>query len=165
LAGATPETCDGVLDEDCDGTVDDGCDCTDGQTRSCGSDIGECVAGTETCVGGTWNGICAGEVGPAAEICDNKDNDCDSEVDEDNVCMRECRDLDDVECRGRNDCKWDDDECKNDKSDKDCFELENDECKDRSDCEWDEDECVEKDWSWWWDKYLKSVSSLIGRMF
>jgi hypothetical protein len=71
----------------------------------------------------------------AGEICDNLDNNCDSEVDEDNVCMRERRDLDEVECKDRDDCKWDD------------------------------DECVEKDWSWWWDKYLKSVSSLIGRMF
>jgi hypothetical protein len=46
LAGATTETCDGSLDENCDGVVDDGCDCTDGETRSCGSNVGECSAGT-----------------------------------------------------------------------------------------------------------------------
>jgi hypothetical protein len=44
------EICEGSLDENCDGVVDDGCDCTDGETRSCGSDVGECSAGTETCV-------------------------------------------------------------------------------------------------------------------
>ncbi|HLC65116.1 MAG TPA: CAP domain-containing protein [Candidatus Nanoarchaeia archaeon] len=50
--------------------------CTDGQIRSCGTDIGECVAGTETCSGGQW-GICTGSIGPSAEICDGLDNDCD----------------------------------------------------------------------------------------
>ncbi|UCH82336.1 MAG: hypothetical protein JSW20_06795 [Nitrospiraceae bacterium] len=85
FAGAVPEVCDGSLDEDCDGTVDEGCDCNDGDTRSCGSDTGECVAGTESCIGGMWNGICTGEVGPTAELCDGLDNDCDNDVDEDFV--------------------------------------------------------------------------------
>jgi hypothetical protein len=84
LGGSTPEVCDGVLDEDCDGTVDEGCgtDCTDGETRSCGSDVGECKAGTETCVGGQWSGVCEGEIGPSAEVCDNLDNNCDGAIDD-----------------------------------------------------------------------------------
>jgi hypothetical protein len=77
-----PETCDGSLDEDCDGTVDEDCGCTDGDTRPCGSNVGECSAGTETCTGGAWNGICDGEIGPTAEVCDNLDNDCDGNTDE-----------------------------------------------------------------------------------
>jgi hypothetical protein len=71
------------LDHDCDGTPDylqPPCECLNGSTRPCGTDVGECVAGTQTCVNGTWGG-CAGEVGPKPEICDGKDNDCDSTPD------------------------------------------------------------------------------------
>jgi hypothetical protein len=73
--------CDG-LDNDCDGSVDEDCECTDGETRSCGSDVGECVAGTETCVGGQWSGVCEGDIGPSAEVCDNLDNNCDGAIDD-----------------------------------------------------------------------------------
>ena len=79
------EVCDG-LDNDCDGETDEGCECTPGQTQKCGSDEGECVAGTQTCVGGQW-GDCAGAVGPSEEVCDGKDNDCDGETDEGGVCV------------------------------------------------------------------------------
>ena len=54
--------------------------CTDGDTRSCGSDIGECVPGLETCVNGRW-GPCEGDTQPSDEICDGFDNDCDGETD------------------------------------------------------------------------------------
>jgi hypothetical protein len=69
------ERCDG-LDNDCDGDTDEGCPCTDDATQSCGSDRGECTAGTQTCENGNW-GACEGAEGPAAEVCDGKDNDCD----------------------------------------------------------------------------------------
>ncbi|MBW2975034.1 putative metal-binding motif-containing protein, partial [Candidatus Woesearchaeota archaeon] len=52
----------------------------DGQTKSCGTDTGECQSGTQTCTGGIW-GACVGEVAPATELCDGRDNDCDGEVD------------------------------------------------------------------------------------
>jgi hypothetical protein len=82
------EICDGLLDDDCDGVVDDGCDCVNGATQGCytGSlatqNVGLCHGGTQTCVLGHW-GACAGELTPAAEICDGKDNDCDGQSDED----------------------------------------------------------------------------------
>jgi len=74
------ETCDNK-DNDCDGTRDNGL------TRACYSGaaatkgVGECKGGTQTCTAGVW-GACAGEVTPKAEICDNKDNDCDGTKDD-----------------------------------------------------------------------------------
>ena len=59
-----------------------GMPCSEGQTKVCGTDIGECVRGNQRCVGGVF-GDCEGSVGPAMEICDGKDNDCDNAVDED----------------------------------------------------------------------------------
>lgn len=74
------EICDG-LDNDCDGVTDEGCSCTNGNTQSCGIDVGECSFGTQTCSSGIW-GSCVGGVGPAIELCDGFDNDCDGAVDE-----------------------------------------------------------------------------------
>ncbi|MBI2339187.1 MAG: hypothetical protein HYU99_02310, partial [Deltaproteobacteria bacterium] len=68
----TPEssdTCDDDLDNDCDGTSDEGCNCTEGETQSCGSDEGECVAGTQTCANNQWSDDCDGETGPSDETC------------------------------------------------------------------------------------------------
>jgi len=78
--GPTPETCDG-RDEDCDGATDEA-------TRSCGTDVGECVAGIERCVSAAW-GSCEGSVDPVPERCDLLDNDCDGENDDERICERE----------------------------------------------------------------------------
>jgi hypothetical protein len=69
------------LDNDCDGSVDEGCSCVDGQTQGCGSDIGECEKGTQTCADGIW-GACTGAIDATIELCDNKDNNCNSLTDE-----------------------------------------------------------------------------------
>ncbi len=69
----TAEICNN-RDDDCDGLTDEGV------TRPCGTDIGECVSGTQTCTAGIW-GACAGSVGPIAELCNNRDDDCDGRTD------------------------------------------------------------------------------------
>ena len=76
-----PEICDG-LDNNCNGVVDEGCSCEPGQTQPCGTDVGECRAGVQTCTaGGSWGPACEGVVGPRPEACDGLDNNCDGEAD------------------------------------------------------------------------------------
>ncbi len=81
------DTCDG-RDTDCDGFPNTGCGCTRGMTRTCYSGAagtagrGLCRNGTQTCVttisgtGTVW-GPCAGEVVPAADVCNGVDRNCD----------------------------------------------------------------------------------------
>jgi hypothetical protein len=69
----TAELCNN-LDDNCDGIVD-------GMTQACGVDTGECIAGVQVCAAGSY-GTCLGSVGPALEVCDGLDNDCDGSTDE-----------------------------------------------------------------------------------
>jgi Putative metal-binding motif len=75
LTNGGVETCDGI-DNNCDGTVDNG---NPGGGVSCGTNTGECTAGTTACTLGTLD--CVGDVGSAAETCNNLDDDCNGAVD------------------------------------------------------------------------------------
>ncbi len=78
------EDCDGT-DDNCNGMVDEGCTCVNGTTQPCYTgpngtqNVGACVGGTQTCVGGQW-GACNGQVTPGSEICDAVDQDCDGNI-------------------------------------------------------------------------------------
>ena len=75
------EVCN-TKDDNCDGTPDEGCYCTVGTKQVCGSDIGECKLGEQTCqADGSW-GACVGDVGPVSEVCDGYDNNCNGTADE-----------------------------------------------------------------------------------
>jgi MYXO-CTERM domain-containing protein len=85
------EVCDNA-DNDCDGTTDEGCVCRDGETRTCGTDVGACAAGAARCVAGAWT-ACEGAVEPRAESCDGVDEDCNGAIDDGAACPpgRACR--------------------------------------------------------------------------
>ncbi|MDQ3030899.1 MAG: CAP domain-containing protein [Myxococcota bacterium] len=72
VAGA--EVCNG-RDDDCDGTVDEL------PSMSCGGSMGVCVPGIVECTGGAFP-ECTPMVGPSAETCDGRDEDCDGTTDE-----------------------------------------------------------------------------------
>ena len=68
--------CDGVSPKEDAGEAQRACYTGPVATRG----IGLCKDGQQSCVGDAC-GVCQGQVTPAVEICDGKDNDCDGKVD------------------------------------------------------------------------------------
>ncbi|MDO9020445.1 MAG: MopE-related protein [Deltaproteobacteria bacterium] len=72
------------------GVVDTGppVECAAGASRFCYTGpaatrlVGTCADGVEQCAAGRWSGRCEGERTPAAETCNNLDDDCDRRVDD-----------------------------------------------------------------------------------
>ncbi|MDH3199902.1 MAG: MopE-related protein [Myxococcales bacterium] len=76
IKGESPrERCDGI-DNDGDTAIDE--DWPElGRLCGEGLGVGECVAGLFVCADDEASVVCEGAVGPTAELCDGKDNDCD----------------------------------------------------------------------------------------
>jgi len=56
--------------------------CNEGETELCGTtNVGECKYGTKTCINNKW-GDCIDAINSTSEICDEKDNNCDGNIDE-----------------------------------------------------------------------------------
>ncbi|MBA3396235.1 MAG: hypothetical protein H0T89_26630 [Deltaproteobacteria bacterium] len=79
---AMPELCDNK-DNNCNGVVDEG---DPGGGAKCGTDLGECIAGTNRCMNGVLSciGATGGTMAPfgTSESCNAKDDDCDGSFDE-----------------------------------------------------------------------------------
>jgi hypothetical protein len=80
------EICDNK-DNNCNGATDEG---DPGGGTKCGTDVGECVAGTNHCINGSVQ--CQGAIDHTSdpEICDGKDNNCNGMFDEGLTNMGSC---------------------------------------------------------------------------
>lgn len=85
---------DDLVDEDCDGLRNEGCACNEGMTMQCGSDVGACTFGVQTCVDGVFGEECEGGTLATDETCNNVDDDCNGVVDNGvfEPCMNRCGD-------------------------------------------------------------------------
>lgn len=72
------DTCEPGNDANCNGKPNEDCACDDGSERVCGSGVGSCKQGMQTCKDNAW-GQCIGEVPPAAvDSCEpGNDANCD----------------------------------------------------------------------------------------
>jgi hypothetical protein len=77
-------------DSNCDGVPNEGCACELGDTQSCGSDVGSCKLGQQSCDGtGHFGGACVGGVTPLPDdTCDaGNDANCDGIPNEQCQCI------------------------------------------------------------------------------
>ncbi len=63
-------------------------ECEPGTSQPCGTDEGACVSSERFCTAeGRWDEDCPGAIGPAEEICNGLDDDCDTQTDEGCDCV------------------------------------------------------------------------------
>jgi hypothetical protein len=90
VGAKTSDSCDVAgNDDDCDTVPNHGCNCVNGTKRSCGTDVGSCKSGQQTCVAQAW-GPCVGEVTKQAlDSCLTAGNDdnCDGTPNENCPCI------------------------------------------------------------------------------
>lgn len=88
------EDCSNQVDDDCDGQVNEGCaQCVEGIQRPCTTRLqGICKEGQQSCKRGVWE-VCKAKHTPRKELCNQKDDDCDGQIDE-GICPTECHDRD-----------------------------------------------------------------------
>ena len=88
------EVCGDGQDNDNDGDVDEDCECEFGAVQSCFTGppnaraVGGCLDGVQRCIDRAnprWSD-CTGDVTPQEEICDAKDNDCNTCIDDIEEC-------------------------------------------------------------------------------
>ncbi len=77
------------LDDNCDGEIDE--DDPEGGDE-CGETVGACEPGTFHCIDGHLE--CIGAIGPAEEVCNGEDDDCNGETDEGDDIADTCPPLD-----------------------------------------------------------------------
>ncbi|MEY4511712.1 MAG: hypothetical protein RLZZ450_3834 [Pseudomonadota bacterium] len=85
------DSCQPDDDSDCDGQRNEDCACVNGEQRPCGSDVGSCQTGMQTCSGAKWSATCVGSVMPAAaDTCDmGNDNNCNGKANEGCTCINQ----------------------------------------------------------------------------
>jgi hypothetical protein len=83
------DSCTADDDSNCNGKRNEGCECMTGDTRECGTDVGICKKGMQTCSGGTWSTTCSGAIPPSgSDSCEpDSDNDCDGVANEGCACV------------------------------------------------------------------------------
>lgn len=64
-------------DENCNGIANEECACSGSEQRACGTDVGNCVPGTQTCDGTTWSDCEGGVVAQGRDSCAIADDDAD----------------------------------------------------------------------------------------
>ena len=108
-----PEEClDDGVDENCDGLINEDCRCANGASIDCGTDVGRCETGRQTCMGGQY-GVCLGATDPSVEVCNGDDDDCDGSTDE-GVAPVECYTADDPRTQGVGVCRGGLEACRSD---------------------------------------------------
>jgi hypothetical protein len=88
VRAAAVDNCDPGDDANCNGVETEDCQCINGNTRPCGTALGNCREGTQTCEAGLWQ-ECVGAIEPMSEdTCDpGDDSNCDGTPNEGCPCV------------------------------------------------------------------------------